>query len=254
LNPPKGYTTATIKADAEKTAGGFILPNSRVDVMWLEDQKEGGRRKCKTVLENVLVLAVDTIKDRSTEKNATVASPSNVTLAVKEKETKELQLWEQKGRLRLALRDPRDDFITKSEGTESPLDPESTDVARPKKPTIEVAVAAENLAPKTVLTKKHFKMKKFLKEDKPKNALDLKELEGKTLQQPVPEDLFVSALDLEELPVSPKTEPGTEPPSGTGTTPEAESPHRLKIIRGFDIQEVEIKDPSKAPKKKAEKK
>jgi len=77
----------------------------------------------------------------------------------------------------------------------------------------------------------------------------VKELQGKILRQPVPEDQIVSALDLEgkdEPPVTTTPEPDK--------TPVAEPPHKITIIGGgFNRQEVEVKDSSKPRKKKAEK-
>jgi pilus assembly protein CpaB len=242
LTPPAGMTASTIKVAAESTAGGFVLPNSHVDVIWLKSE-EGGKIKSRIMLQDVLVLAIGHMKERpADQKNSAVANPDTATLAVTDQQAKDLQYWESKGKIKLALRSPEDKIkLEKHEAVESPIDPDSAGAPVAKGPeTVEVWVAAEDLAPETRLTSKVLKKKRYLKEAAPKNALSLEDLQGKVLKQPVHPDSIICALDLEET-------NGGKTATGSATGPRAEPPtaplpvYKIELIDGFKRREVEIK-------------
>src|SRR5271166_2086599 len=56
---PTGKRAVAVRISAENTAGGFILPNDRVDVLHTEGQENVSR----TILWNIPVLAIDQIVD-----------------------------------------------------------------------------------------------------------------------------------------------------------------------------------------------
>jgi pilus assembly protein CpaB len=98
---PKGMRAVTIKVNIDTVVGGFVQPNSRVDVI---NTVRGGDKEgySQTILQNMLVLAVDTLDQRDIEKKAIISS--NVTLAVTPDESQALALAQQLGELRLTLR------------------------------------------------------------------------------------------------------------------------------------------------------
>jgi hypothetical protein len=90
----------TIRVSVDTVVGGFVQPNSRVDVI----NTVGGDQNSysQTILQNMLVLAIDTINKRDPEKPAIISS--NVTLAVTPEEAATLSLAAKMGELRLSLR------------------------------------------------------------------------------------------------------------------------------------------------------
>src|SRR5205085_5936214 len=76
---PKGMRAVGVKVDTSAVAGGFVLPNSRVDVVFVQ-RKGGADSQAKLILQNVLVLAVGDKSQRPEEKQTLVES--TVTLAV----------------------------------------------------------------------------------------------------------------------------------------------------------------------------
>jgi pilus assembly protein CpaB len=101
---PKGMRALTIRVSVDTVVGGFVQPNSRVDVInTVGGDKDG---YSQTILQNMLVLAIDTINKRDPEKVAIVSS--NVTLAVTPEEASTLSLAARMGELRLSLRSQDD--------------------------------------------------------------------------------------------------------------------------------------------------
>jgi Flp pilus assembly protein CpaB len=58
---PRGMRAISVRISAESGAGGFILPNDRVDVILISKNDGGGRPRTvsESVLTNVRVLAID---------------------------------------------------------------------------------------------------------------------------------------------------------------------------------------------------
>ncbi|MEO8325075.1 MAG: Flp pilus assembly protein CpaB [Nitrospirota bacterium] len=104
---------------------GFVQPGDRVDVMaTFEDpranKKENGGGKeevTKVVLENTLVLAIDTQMERSAgEEKPTPVKV--ITLEVSLEEAERLAMAENGGKLRLALRSPLNPEVKKTKGAD----------------------------------------------------------------------------------------------------------------------------------------
>jgi pilus assembly protein CpaB len=104
-NIPKGMRALTIRVSVDTVVGGFVQPNSRVDVI---NTVKGGDKEgySQTILQNMLVVAIDTLDTRDSEKKAIISS--NVTLAVTPEEAETLSLAQQMGELRLSLRNNED--------------------------------------------------------------------------------------------------------------------------------------------------
>jgi pilus assembly protein CpaB len=99
---PKGMRAISTRVSAETGAGGFILPNDRVDVL-LTRKAAGNRDVTETVLSNVRVLAIDQ-QLRTTENGQQVIVGKTATLELEPKQAEILALVESSGQLALALR------------------------------------------------------------------------------------------------------------------------------------------------------
>jgi len=114
-----GHRAVAVRITAESTAGGFILPNDRVDVIHTvaqDTRKEGERRHVsRTILRNVLVLAIDQSADDrsptgSTKDEKATTKPTllgkTATLEVTPLQAEALAAGEAMGLLSLTLRPP----------------------------------------------------------------------------------------------------------------------------------------------------
>jgi pilus assembly protein CpaB len=103
---PSGKRAVAVRISAESTAGGFILPNDRVDVL----HSDGRSPVSRTILSNVRVLAIDQVVD-DTNKNEN--SKANVigktaTLELDPSQAEILTAAQAAGTLSLALRSAAD--------------------------------------------------------------------------------------------------------------------------------------------------
>lgn len=102
---PKGMRAIAIKVNVDTVVAGFVQPNSRVDILNTVRADDKGSYT-QTILQNMLVLAIDAIDQRDLEKKNIVSS--TVTLAVTPEDAQVLSLSQQMGELRLVLRPPDD--------------------------------------------------------------------------------------------------------------------------------------------------
>ncbi len=105
---PSGMRAISTEVSAETGAGGFILPNDRVDVLLTTRDRSGtGKNGAETVnsevvLSNIRVLAIDqTIEEKNGQK---VVVGKTATLELKPEQTETLARARQSGTLSLALR------------------------------------------------------------------------------------------------------------------------------------------------------
>lgn len=103
---PSGKRAMAVRISAESTAGGFILPNDRVDVL----HSDGRSPVSRTILSNVRVLAIDQVVD-DTNKNEN--SKANVigktaTLELDPSQAEILTAAQAAGTLSLSLRSAAD--------------------------------------------------------------------------------------------------------------------------------------------------
>jgi pilus assembly protein CpaB len=104
---PSGMRALSTEISPENGAGGFILPNDRVDVILTRREREAGRtsgdtQTSETILTNVRVLAIDqTVEEKNGQR---VVVGKTATLELSPRQTETLALSRQLGTLSLALR------------------------------------------------------------------------------------------------------------------------------------------------------
>jgi pilus assembly protein CpaB len=102
----KGFRAVGLNVNAQTASGGFVLPNSHVDIVSvISDAK--GKTTSKIILQNVLVLAVDQLSSRPDDKSAVVAN--TVTVEVTPEQAQRLALAQKLGSISLILRAFDDD-------------------------------------------------------------------------------------------------------------------------------------------------
>ncbi len=104
---PTGMRAVSTEISPETAAGGFILPNDRVDVLLTKREKNtdktgGDIVNSEIVLSNVRVLAIDQAPKEKDGQNAVVGR--TVTLELKPEQAETLARSRQTGTLSLALR------------------------------------------------------------------------------------------------------------------------------------------------------
>ncbi len=106
---PTGMRAVSTEISPETGAGGFILPNDRVDVILSKREKSSDRAQAGTdgvvseiILNNIRVLAIDqTIEEKNGQK---VVVGKTATLELKPEQSENLARARQSGTLSLALR------------------------------------------------------------------------------------------------------------------------------------------------------
>ena len=112
---PEGQRGVTIKIDDANREGGFILPNSRVDVV-VSMPKPGGagnQRISKVILQDVVVVAAGQRVEMRDNKPVSVTT---VTLALTPEQTEKIAVAQSEGRLLLTTRNLRDKEIVRTPG------------------------------------------------------------------------------------------------------------------------------------------
>jgi pilus assembly protein CpaB len=105
---PVGMRAVSTEISPETGAGGFILPNDRVDVILSRREKDSGRANAVDVvhsdiiLPNIRVLAIDQAPKEKDGQNAVVGK--TVTLELRPEQAETLARARQTGTLSLALR------------------------------------------------------------------------------------------------------------------------------------------------------
>jgi pilus assembly protein CpaB len=106
---PKGMRAISVAISERSAAGGFILPNDRVDVILTRKLDEAGTNqkvvKSETVLTNVRVLAINQIyRQEAGEDKVTVAEGKTATLELSPLQSEVISMVESAGELSLGLR------------------------------------------------------------------------------------------------------------------------------------------------------
>jgi pilus assembly protein CpaB len=111
---PEGQRAVTIKVDDAIKESGFVLPNSRVDVLVSMAKERGSQdRISKVIIQDVTVLAAGQTVELRDNKPVTVTT---VTLALQPAQVERLALAQSEGRLTLAMRNLRDTQIVQTKG------------------------------------------------------------------------------------------------------------------------------------------
>lgn len=110
---PPGMRAVTIQTPNVATGvAGFVLPGNKVDVLWTmqqavqNDQTGGG--STATLLQNIEILAVDQTIEMPYENKVDPRDLRSVTLLVSPTDAAKLDLAQNRGTLRLSLRNPED--------------------------------------------------------------------------------------------------------------------------------------------------
>jgi pilus assembly protein CpaB len=154
---PAGYRAVTIKVTLQSALAGFVLPGSKVDLLCTRaDPSRNNVTSTETFMENVLVLAVNTLKagdkDPGLQTGNVGVVPSVVTLAVKPLDAARIVWAEDKGRISMTLRRPGEEDeikvppVTNLQGTDSP-----GGTGKPQ--MVRVWVARDNIDPGQIIDK-----------------------------------------------------------------------------------------------------
>ncbi|MEP3279493.1 MAG: Flp pilus assembly protein CpaB [Stappiaceae bacterium] len=110
---PKGKRAVAVTVEEETMAGGFILPDDRVDILLtkeIESGGEGGGRRdffTETILENIRVLAIDTQTAGDSEEKS-LTPDKTATLELTPRQAELVAQAEKAGGISLALRSAED--------------------------------------------------------------------------------------------------------------------------------------------------
>ncbi|MGH2394819.1 MAG: Flp pilus assembly protein CpaB, partial [Candidatus Limnocylindria bacterium] len=135
---PEGQRGVTIKLDAALRESGFVMPNSRVDVLVSMPRAPGSSEKIsKVILQDVTVLAAGQtveIKDNKPVTNTTV------TMALTPQQVERLAVAQAEGKLMLVQRNLRDTELVRTPGA-TPSSLLSDVASAAPKPTARAVVA-----------------------------------------------------------------------------------------------------------------
>jgi pilus assembly protein CpaB len=110
---PDGQRGVTFRVPDAVRETGFILPNSRVDVLVSMPRPGGNDRVAKVILQDVLILAAGQAVEMRDNKPVSVTT---VTVALDPEQTERLALAQTEGRLMLATRNLKDNKIVQTKG------------------------------------------------------------------------------------------------------------------------------------------
>jgi len=102
---PEGKRAMSIRVDEVIGVGGFILPNTFVDVIGVGNEQGGAPREAKTILKRIKVLA---IAQETTTEEGKAKVVRTVTMEVSPREAEKLALQTYQGSIHLILRNPLD--------------------------------------------------------------------------------------------------------------------------------------------------
>ena len=114
---PAGMRAISTSISTATGAGGFVLPNDRVDVIMTRrgSEEQGGMFSSETILENIRVLAIDQVIEEKGEQKVVVGETA--TLQLSPQQVKILTVAQQMStRLTLALRSLADSNDVQTKG------------------------------------------------------------------------------------------------------------------------------------------
>jgi len=113
---PAGMRALTVSVNNSSGVGGFILPNTRVDVLvTVSSPVQKGESTTKIILEDIKVLAVDQTFERKEDDPVIVQT---VTLLVTPEDAEKLVLASTEGKLQLSLRNTSDRSVMATSGVQ----------------------------------------------------------------------------------------------------------------------------------------
>jgi pilus assembly protein CpaB len=105
-----GKRAIAVKINAENTAGGFIRPGDRVDVLHTSSQAADGRVVTQVLLEGITVLAIDQASDSEIDKPRNTYVGRTATLELSAQQAEVIVAAETQGRISLALRSAHEEL------------------------------------------------------------------------------------------------------------------------------------------------
>jgi len=147
---PEGQRGVTIKLDEAMRESGFVMPNSRVDVLVSMHKAPGSNEKiAKVILQDVTVLAAGQTVEMKDNKPVT---NTTVTMALTPQQVERLAVAQAEGKLMLVQRNLRDTDVVRTPGaTPSSLLSDMAQAA--PKPDAKPAVARRAPLPLPVIEK-----------------------------------------------------------------------------------------------------
>jgi pilus assembly protein CpaB len=169
----QGQQAIAIKVTQETSVSGFILPGSRVNVIYIT-RNDG---KARYILQNMLVLAIDTNDKRNPEQPTILGQ--TVTFAASAEETLRLSVAAATGEIRLTLKAPGDDsqiknLVSSPADLDKPLRRRDQATTEEEEPKTVVAPPVPPLGPVTEDVKKEDAKKedpKVVKTEEPKRPV-----------------------------------------------------------------------------------
>jgi len=131
---PTGMRAISTEISPETGAGGFILPNDRVDVILSKREKNPDRTgapelvNSEIILANIRVLAIDQAPKEKDGQNSVVGK--TVTLELKPEQSETLARARQSGTLSLALRSIADLNMVETRSDDAPKRGDSVNIVR----------------------------------------------------------------------------------------------------------------------------
>lgn len=110
---PEGQRGVTIRVDEAMRESGFVMPNSRVDVLVSMPKAGSSEKIAKVILQDVTVLAAGQIVEMKDNKPVT---NTTVTLALTPQQVERLAVGQSEGRLMLVQRNLRDTQFVRTPG------------------------------------------------------------------------------------------------------------------------------------------
>ncbi len=115
---PSGMRAVAVPVNVASTAGGFVLPEDRVDIMLVSNDGKSGPN-VKVLLSNIRVLAIDQkVEQTGEDKNATIVAQNTATLELTPDQTQLVLQAQQMGNLSLVLRSIADANAPAAEASE----------------------------------------------------------------------------------------------------------------------------------------
>lgn len=101
---PEGMRAVAVRVNAASTAGGFILPEDRVDIL-LVRQKDANEAVAETILTDIRILAIDqSVQQTGDDKQPSMVAQNTATLELTPEQTELVTQAQQIGSISLALR------------------------------------------------------------------------------------------------------------------------------------------------------
>ncbi|WP_370676530.1 Flp pilus assembly protein CpaB [Pleomorphomonas sp. PLEO] len=101
---PEGMRAVAVRVNAASTAGGFILPEDRVDIL-LVRQKDANEAVAETILTDIRILAIDqSVQQTGDDKQPSMVAQNTATLELTPDQTELVTQAQQIGSISLALR------------------------------------------------------------------------------------------------------------------------------------------------------